>query len=155
MFCRFCHLYLKNTTTDEKAEERVYALSPFKIDFFSVYVKIELLLTSNYFYMPKIAVIKTGGKQYIVKAKDKLKIEKLSAKQDAKVNFEVLMTSNEDGTGLKLGKPILKDSSVEAKILNQGRAKKVRVVHYKNKTRYHKVYGHRQPYTQVEITKIN
>ena len=105
--------------------------------------------------MSKIAVIKTGGKQYIVKPKDKLKVEKLNAQAGDKVNFEVLMTSSEDGKGLKLGTPGLKDSSVEAKVLEQGRAKKVRVVHYKRKTRYHKVYGHRQPHTQVEITKIN
>ena len=105
--------------------------------------------------MPKIAVIKTGGKQYVVKPNQKLKVEKLEAKKDDTLNFEVLMTSSEDGKGLKLGTPILKDSTVEAKVLDQGRAKKVRVVHYKSKTRQHKVYGHRQPYTQVEIANIN
>lgn len=105
--------------------------------------------------MSKIAIIKTGGKQYVIKEKDNLKVEKLKAKKDGKVNFEVLMTSAEDGTGLKLGTPILKDSSVEAKAIADGRAKKIRVVHYKNKTRQHTVQGHRQPYTQVQITKIS
>jgi len=105
--------------------------------------------------MSKIAVIKTGGKQYLVKTGDKLKIEKLKAETGAKVDFDVLMQASADGKDLKIGSPIIKDSKVEAKILTQGRAKKIRVVHYKNKTRQHKVYGHRQPYTQVEITKIS
>ena len=104
--------------------------------------------------MSKIAVIKTGGKQYLVKEKDILKIEKLKTKKDGSVTFETLMISGEDGRALKLGTPILKDIKVEAKVLDQGRAKKISVVHYKNKTRQHKVYGHRQPYTQVQITKI-
>lgn len=105
--------------------------------------------------MSKIAVIKTGGKQYLVKEKDTLKIEKVKAAKDGQLNFEVLMSSSIDGKNLKLGTPILKDSKVEAKVLDQGRAKKIRVVHYKSKTRQHTVYGHRQPYTQVAITKIN
>lgn len=105
--------------------------------------------------MSKIAVIQTGGKQYLVKAKDKLKVEKLKAKKDAKLDFKVLMTSSEDGQGLSLGSPTLKGAKVEAKVLAQGRAKKIRVVHYKSKTRQHKVYGHRQPYTQVEISKVS
>ena len=104
--------------------------------------------------MNKIAVIKTGGKQYAVKAKDTVKIEKLKAEVGDKVNFDVLMVSSEDGTDLKLGTPML-DAKVEAKILEQGRAKKIRVVHYKNKTRQHKVYGHRQPYSKVEILAVN
>lgn len=105
--------------------------------------------------MSKIAVIKSGGKQYIVKEKDKIKVEKLSAKKDAEINFSTLLIADEDGQSLEIGTPILKQADVRAKILDQGRAKKVRVVHYKNKTRYHKVYGHRQPYSQVEISKIS
>ncbi len=104
--------------------------------------------------MSKIAVIKTGGKQYLVKEKDILKVEKLKAEKNSLVTFETLMVSGEDGQALKLGSPILKDVKVEAKVLVQGRAKKIRVVHYKNKTRQHKVYGHRQLYTQVQIIKI-
>ncbi|NCP16984.1 50S ribosomal protein L21 [Candidatus Kuenenbacteria bacterium CG_4_8_14_3_um_filter_39_15] len=103
----------------------------------------------------KIAVIKTGGKQYIVQPNDKLKVEKLNAQDGAQVDFEVLMTSDQDGQSLKLGNPTLAAAKVEAKVLNQGRAEKIRVVHYKAKTRYHKVYGHRQPFTQVEILSIS
>lgn len=102
----------------------------------------------------KIAVIKTGGKQYIVQPKDKLNVEKLNAQDGAQVDFDVLMTSDQDGQRLKLGSPTLTAAKVEAKVLNQGRAKKIRVVHYKAKTRYHKVYGHRQPFTEVEILSI-
>jgi len=105
--------------------------------------------------MNKIAVIKTGGKQYQVKAKDTIKVEKLTGKVGDKVNFEVLMTTDSDGKDLKLGTPILKDAKVEGKIEEQGRAKKIRVVHYKAKTRQHKVYGHRQPFSKIAITTIS
>lgn len=103
--------------------------------------------------MSKIAIIKTGGKQYLVEDKTKLKVEKIAEKNDSKVMFDVLLASDSQGKELKLGNPILKEKA-EAKVLLQGRAKKIRVVHYKNKTRQHKEYGHRQPYTQVEISKI-
>ena len=105
--------------------------------------------------MPKIAIIKTGGKQYVVKEKDRLKVEKLPAKEGDGVDFKVLMTADESGQEVKLGTPLLPDAKVKAEILEQGRAKKIRVVHYKAKTRYHKVYGHRQPYSKIEITKIS
>lgn len=105
--------------------------------------------------MSKIAVIKTGGKQYLVKPGDKLKIEKLETEPGATVEFEVLMQASQDGKEIKVGTPTLEGAKATAQILSQGRAKKVRVVHYKSKTRQHKVYGHRQPYTQVEITKLS
>jgi large subunit ribosomal protein L21 len=105
--------------------------------------------------MSKIAVIKTGGKQYLVKAKDKIKVEKLDKKDGSKVSFDTLMISGSDGKELKLGTPSLKDSKVEANIITAGRAKKIDVVHYKNKTRQYKMQGHRQPFTQVEILSIN
>ncbi len=105
--------------------------------------------------MSKITVIKTGGKQYIVKQGDEIKIEKLSDEQGKNFVFEnVLMISDEKGNDLKIGNPFIKDAKVEAKILEQGRDKKIRVVKYKNKTRYHKVQGHRQLFTKVKINKI-
>ena len=105
----------------------------------------------------KLAVIKTGGKQYSVKPGDKLKVEKLAAEKDSEVIFDqVLLTSaDENGKDLKVGDPIVKDAKVTAKVLEQGRAKKVKVVKYKNKTRQHTVNGHRQPFTQVEILSIS
>jgi len=106
--------------------------------------------------MSKIAVIKTGGKQYAVKAGDKLKLEKLPAEVGKNFDFdEVLLIADEDGKQIEVGQPVLKGAKVAAEILEQGRNKKIRVVKYKPKTRYHKVYGHHQAFTKVEIKKIS
>lgn len=105
--------------------------------------------------MSKVAVIKAGGKQYQVREKDVLKVEKIDAKEGDKVNFDVLMTFDADGKNANIGTPLVEGVKVEAKVVEHGRAPKVRVVHYKNKTREHKVYGHRQPFTKVEVTKIS
>ena len=104
--------------------------------------------------MAKIAVIKTGGKQYKVKEKDTLKIEKIPGEKDKNVEFdEVLLIADEDGKIVELGTP-LTGKKVSGKILSQSRAKKVSVIKYKPKTRYKRNVGHRQPYTKIEITKI-
>jgi len=101
----------------------------------------------------KFAVIKTGGKQYKVAEKDKLKIEKLKVEEGKNYTFdEVLMVA--DGDKVDVGTPTL-TKKVTAKVLAQGKAPKVRVEKYKPKTRYHKVYGHRQPFTEVQIEKIS
>ena len=99
----------------------------------------------------KIAVVKTGGKQYKVKAGDKLKVEKLIGKEGKDVKLDTLLIA--EGDKVEVGTPMLKDK-VEAKVIRQFRDKKIRVVKYKNKTRYHKVYGHRQHLTELEITKV-
>lgn len=119
--------------------------------------------------MDKFAIIKTGGKQYKVKEKDVLKIEKIPGKAGDKVEFEqVLMTmdalrpgslrqSSESLTGslrVEIGKPFLEGKKVEGKILEQGKSKKVLVIKYKPKTRYKKRVGHRQMFTKVEISNI-
>jgi large subunit ribosomal protein L21 len=102
-----------------------------------------------------LAVIKTGGKQYKVEKGTKLKIEKIKGEVGDNVNFDqVLLVSDDKGTKLELGTPVLKDKKVEAKILEQGRAKKVTTIKYKRKTRYRLKQGHRQPFTQIEVTKI-
>jgi len=99
------------------------------------------------------AVIKTGGKQYIVEKGSRLKIEKLDAKQGDKVEFaEVLLYADSKKT--EIGKPLLKDAKVEGKVLSQGKAKKVVIFKYKPKKRYKIKKGHRQPFTEVEITKV-
>ncbi len=67
---------------------------------------------------------------------------------------DVLLTAAADGSSVDLGKPKVK-SRVEAKVTKQGRAKKVLVIHYKAKVRYHKKYGHRQPFTEVRVEKIS
>jgi large subunit ribosomal protein L21 len=99
------------------------------------------------------AVIKTGGKQYRVAVGSKLKIEKLEAEVNGIISFpEVLLTV--DGENLKLGTPMVAGAKVEAKVLTQGRADKVIVFKYHSKTRQRKKNGHRQPFTEVEITTI-
>ena len=101
------------------------------------------------------AVIKTGGKQYKVEKGDKIRVEKLNKKEGSTVNFsDVLMISEKDGAKMKLGQPRVSGAKVEAKVLEQGRARKVNVIKYKSKTRYRRKAGHRQLYTQLEITKI-
>ena len=99
------------------------------------------------------AVIKTGGKQYLVSPGDKIKIEKLNAEQGEKVEFpEVLLL--EKNKKIEIGTPLVKGAKVIGKVLAQGKAKKVIVFKYKAKKRYKKKMGHRQFFTEVEITKI-
>jgi large subunit ribosomal protein L21 len=101
----------------------------------------------------KIAIIKTGGKQYKVKEGDTIKIEKLEKAPEDKVKFETLMIADTDGTSLELGTPALGEK-VSGEVVSNGRADKVTVVKYKNKTRYKKTTGHRQHFTAVKITAI-
>ena len=100
-----------------------------------------------------LAVIKTGGKQYIVSPGEKIKIEKLDKKPGDEVVFsDVLLL--EKNKNLDIGTPKL-ESKVIGKVLTQGKADKIIVFKYKAKKRYKKKAGHRQPFTEVEITKIN
>lgn len=103
--------------------------------------------------MAKIAVIKTGGKQYKVKEGDVVKIEKLAAEDKTKVKFETLMIADTESASLDLGQPSLGEK-VEGEIVSTGKGKKVTVVKYKSKTRYKRTIGHRQEFTQVKIEKI-
>ncbi|MFA5076771.1 MAG: 50S ribosomal protein L21 [Patescibacteria group bacterium] len=101
----------------------------------------------------KIAVIKTGGKQYTVAEKNKIKIEKLAGEVGQSIDFkEVLLLA--DGAQIKVGQPHVSGIKVTGKILKQARDKKILVVKYKNKTRYRRNVGHRQTFTEVEIEKI-
>jgi len=100
-----------------------------------------------------LAVIKTGGKQYLVSPGDKIKVEKLDAKEGKEINFDqVLLLAK--GKAIKIGTPLVKGAKVRARVLEQGKAKKVIVFKYRAKKRYQKKMGHRQPYSQVEILKI-
>jgi large subunit ribosomal protein L21 len=99
----------------------------------------------------KIAVIKTGGKQYKVSQGQIIKIEKINDIVGNNIKFNTLMIADDDR--LDLGRPSLGEK-VEGKILEQGRSKKISVIKYKSKTRYRRNVGHRQPFTKVEITKI-
>lgn len=100
-----------------------------------------------------IAVIKTGGKQYIVKPGDKLKIEKIEEKEGKEVTFsEVLLLDNDKK--VEIGTPFIKDVKVSAKVLKHGKGDKIIVFKYKSKKRYSRKIGHRQPFTEVEIIGI-
>jgi large subunit ribosomal protein L21 len=103
--------------------------------------------------MAKIAIIKAGGKQYKVKVGDVLKVEKITQKPGEEVELETLLVSEEDGHDIKVGGPSL-GKIVKAQVEEQGRGKKIRVVHYKAKVRYHKTAGHRQPYSKIKIVNI-
>ena len=99
------------------------------------------------------AIIETGGKQYVVEAGDKIKVEKLDVKEGDKVTFDkVLFVSGDEP---KVGAPFVDGAKVEAKVLAQGKAKKVVVYKYKSKKNERKKNGHRQRYTVVEISGIN
>ena len=99
------------------------------------------------------AVIVTGGKQYTVSEGDVLYIEKLEAEAEATVKFEQVLAVL-DGENSKIGAPVVEGASVEAKVVKNGKAKKITVFRYKAKKSEKKKMGHRQPYTKVEITKI-
>lgn len=99
------------------------------------------------------AVIVTGGKQYTVAEGDVLFIEKLNAEQDATVKFDQVLAVL-DGENSKIGAPVVEGAAVEAKVVKNGKGKKLTVFKYKPKKNEKKKMGHRQPYTKVEITKI-
>lgn len=98
------------------------------------------------------AIIETGGKQYLVKKGDKIQVEKLSGDIGSTISFDRVLF-NFDGKEFQLGKPYLDGEKVEAKVLKQGRGKKIRVFKYKAKSKYRRTIGHRQHFTEVEITK--
>ena len=100
------------------------------------------------------AVIATGGKQYLVKEGQTLNVEKLAKDAGASIDLEVLMVADADGKDVKVGTPNVAGAKVTAKVVEQGRAKKIRIVKYKPKSRYTRVNGHRQPFTKIQIEKI-
>ncbi len=100
------------------------------------------------------AVIKTGGKQYKVKVGDTLKIEKIEGKNKGdKISFEEVCLVD-DGKNTKVGMPTVSGSKVEGEIVDVGRNAKVTVIHYKQKSRYYKKAGHRQPHLKIKINNI-
>jgi len=100
-----------------------------------------------------LAVIKTGGKQYLVSPGQKIKIEKLDAKEGREVTFKDVLLL-EKGGKIEIGNPLVEGAKVAGKIISEGKGKKVIVFKFKAKTRYRVKRGHIQPFTEVEITKI-
>ena len=99
------------------------------------------------------AIIVTGGKQYTVSEGDILFVEKLNAEEEAVVKFDEVLAIL-DGENSKIGAPVVEGAVVEAKVVKNGKGKKIDVIKYKPKKGEKKHIGHRQPYTKVEITKI-
>ncbi len=104
----------------------------------------------------EFAVIETGGKQYTVSKGDVISIEKLSDthKEGDKVVFDKVVLVD-DGKNTSIGTPYIKNASVKATITKIGRLPKVTVVHYKQKSRYFKKNGHKQPFVEVKIDSLN
>ncbi|MBI2577949.1 MAG: 50S ribosomal protein L21 [Candidatus Wildermuthbacteria bacterium] len=103
--------------------------------------------------MAQIAVIKTGGKQYIVEPGAKIEIEKLPQAQGEEVTFDTVLLIG-DGENMTLGTPLVGGAKVTGKIVKQDKQDKIRILKFKAKKREKKWTGHRQPYTEVEITGI-
>lgn len=99
------------------------------------------------------AIIVTGGKQYKVSEGDVIYIEKLDNEAGDTVKFEQVLAII-DGEKATFGAPVVEGASVEAKIVKNGKGKKIRIFKYTPKKGYRKRQGHRQPYTKVEIGKI-
>ena len=99
------------------------------------------------------AVLMTGGKQYKVQEGDVVFIEKLEAEVDSTIELNEVLCVSKDGN-LVVGKPVVEGAKVTAKVLAQDKAKKVIVFKYKPKKDYRKKQGHRQPFTKIQIEKI-
>jgi large subunit ribosomal protein L21 len=100
------------------------------------------------------AIILTGGKQYKVQEGDVVFVEKLFAEEGEAITFDKVLAVSKEGT-VNFGAPILAAASVNAKILSHGKGEKIVVFKYKAKKNVKKKQGHRQPYTKVQIEKIN
>lgn len=100
------------------------------------------------------AVFKTGGKQYRAKQGDVLKIEKLELDAGSDVAFDHVLMLGE-GDDVKIGVPTVAGAVVSGKVLSQGRADKVHILKFRRRKHFRKQQGHRQYYTEVEITAIS
>ena len=99
------------------------------------------------------AVFKSGGKQYRVSKGEKLKLEKLETDVGKKVVFDQVLSVGE-GKDINIGTPYLADAIVEAKVIDEGKDKKIEVVKFKRRKNYKRNFGHRQHYSLIEVTNI-
>lgn len=100
------------------------------------------------------AVIKTGGKQYRVSPGDTLRVESLDADEGASIDIDQVLMVGE-GSDVSIGNPLLSDAKVSAKVLSHGRGDKVKIVKFRRRKHHRKQMGHRQNYTEIEITSVN
>lgn len=100
------------------------------------------------------AVIASGGKQYRVTAGDIIRIERLPVEEGASIDFDRVLMIN-DGEHIKIGTPFVEGGSVSGKVKSQGRHRKIEILKFQRRKQYRKQMGHRQTYTEVEITTIS
>lgn len=100
------------------------------------------------------AIIVTGGKQYRVEQGDIVYIEKLDVEADSEVKFDQVLAIGEEGS-VKVGAPVVEGATVTAKVIKNGKGKKLNIITYRAKKHSARRMGHRQPFTKVEITAIN
>ena len=100
------------------------------------------------------AVVKTGGKQYRVSEGDRLRVETLVADAGDSVQLDTILMVGE-GDSVKVGTPTVSNASITAKVIDHGRADKVKILKFRRRKHHMKRMGHRQNYTEVEITSIN
>lgn len=100
--------------------------------------------------MSKFAIIATGGKQYKVHPGQTLQVEKLSLDSSTDLQLDTLLLVDDQTNDIQVGRPLL-EQTVTAKVVEHGKRDKITVVKYKNKTRYKRTLGHRQPFTRLEI----
>lgn len=103
--------------------------------------------------MVNFAVVKTGGKQYLVKENDLITVDRLKNKEKEKIDLETLMIFSDDGKVLEIGEPTL-EKKVQAEVVNHQKGEKIRVAKFKAKVRYRKVRGFRPYLTTLKIVKI-
>lgn len=102
-----------------------------------------------------LAIIKTGGKQYLVHEGQELKVEKLETEEGKSFELDAMLVTDKNGKEVKVGTPIVENAKVTVKVLETAKDKKVPVVKFKSKSRYRRNVGHRQPFTKIKIKKIS
>jgi len=100
------------------------------------------------------AVFRTGGKQYRASAGERVRIEKLTADVGAAVEFDQVLIVGE-GADIKVGAPLVAGGKVSAKVVSQGRDEKIMIIKFRRRKHYRRTQGHRQAFTEVEITSIS
>ncbi len=100
------------------------------------------------------AIIKTGGKQYKVFPGEIIKVEKLGLEKGSQVDFTEVLLVKKDDESLLIGKPVVDNAVVSGKVIREGKSKKILVFKKKRRKDFSKLYGHRQPFTEVLIEEI-
>jgi large subunit ribosomal protein L21 len=104
--------------------------------------------------MSSIAVIKTGGKQYLVKSGETIVVDKINAEVGKMIELPLLAKFDEDGKNINLGKPVLEDAKALCVVMEHGKGMKIRVAKFKSKVRYRKVTGFRPQLTKIVVKSV-